>query len=105
MVFGGSAPRGRGTGREAYYFHRFYDFQPDLNTRNPAVKEELMRIMGFWLELGVSGFRMDAVPFVIERKGADVRPTRDYEFLHDMREFLGWRWRHRWKGWRRGSRC
>ena len=74
-----------------YYFHRFYDFQPDLNTHNPAVKEELMRIMGFWLQLGVSGFRMDAVPFVIERKGADVRPTRDYEFLHEMRDFLQWR--------------
>jgi maltose alpha-D-glucosyltransferase / alpha-amylase len=74
-----------------YYFHRFYDFQPDLNTHNPAVKEELMRIMGFWLQLGVSGFRMDAVPFVIERKGADVRPTRDYELLHEMRDFLQWR--------------
>ena len=74
-----------------YYFHRFYDFQPDLNTRNPAVKEELMRIMGFWLQLGVSGFRMDAVPFVIERKGAGVRPTRDYELLHEMRDFLQWR--------------
>lgn len=74
-----------------YYFHRFYDFQPDLNTHNPAVKEELMRIMGFWLQLGVSGFRMDAVPFVIERKGADVRPTRNYELLHEMRDFLQWR--------------
>ena len=76
-----------------YYFHRFYDFQPDLNTHHPAVKEELMRIMGFWLQLGVSGFRMDAVPFVIERKGADVRRTRDYEFLHEMRDFLQWRCR------------
>jgi maltose alpha-D-glucosyltransferase / alpha-amylase len=74
-----------------YYFHRFYDFQPDLNAHNPAVMQELMRIMGFWLQLGVSGFRMDAVPFVIERKGANVRPTRDYELLHDMRDFLQWR--------------
>jgi maltose alpha-D-glucosyltransferase / alpha-amylase len=74
-----------------YYFHRFYDFQPDLNTHNAAVKEELMRIMGFWLQLGVSGFRMDAVPFLIERKGAGVRPTRDYELLHEMRDFLQWR--------------
>jgi maltose alpha-D-glucosyltransferase/alpha-amylase len=76
-----------------YYFHRFYDFQPDLNTHHPAVKEELMRIMGFWLQLGVSGFRMDAVPFVIERKGAGVRPSRDYELLHEMRDFLQWRCR------------
>jgi maltose alpha-D-glucosyltransferase/alpha-amylase len=76
-----------------YYFHRFYDFQPDLNTHHPAVKEELMRIMGFWLELGVSGFRMDAVPFLIERKGPGVTPRRDYELLHEMRDFLQWRCR------------
>jgi maltose alpha-D-glucosyltransferase/alpha-amylase len=74
-----------------YYFHRFYEFQPDLNTHNPAVKDEIMRVMGFWLQLGVSGFRMDAVPFLIERKGANVRPGRDYELLHEMRDFLQWR--------------
>ena len=74
-----------------YYFHRFYEFQPDLNTHNPAVKDEIMRIMGFWLQLGVSGFRMDAVPFLIERKGAKVRPGRDYDLLHEMRDFLQWR--------------
>jgi maltose alpha-D-glucosyltransferase / alpha-amylase len=74
-----------------YYFHRFYEFQPDLNTHHPPVKEEIMRIMGFWLQLGVSGFRMDAVPFLIERKGAKVRPTRDYGLLHEMRDFLQWR--------------
>jgi maltose alpha-D-glucosyltransferase / alpha-amylase len=76
-----------------YYFHRFYDFQPDLNVHNPAVMQELMRVMGFWLQLGVSGFRMDAVPFLIERKGANVRPSRDYEVLHEMRDFLQWRCR------------
>jgi maltose alpha-D-glucosyltransferase / alpha-amylase len=76
-----------------YYFHRFYDFQPDLNTHHPAVKQELMRIMGFWLQLGIAGFRMDAVPFLIERKGANVRPRRDYDLLHDMRDFLQWRCR------------
>ena len=74
-----------------YYFHRFYEFQADLNTHNPAVKDEIMRIMGFWLQLGVSGFRMDAVPFLIERKGANVRPSRDYKLLHEMRDFLQWR--------------
>ena len=75
-----------------YYFHRFYDFQPDLDIHNPAVKEEVMRIMGFWLELGVSGFRVDAVPFVVSRKGAGVRPhIKDYELLHEMRHFLQWR--------------
>ena len=76
-----------------YYFHRFYDFQPDLNPQNPAVTEEIMRIMGFWLQLGVSGFRMDAVPFVIENKGAGVKPGKDFDLLHDMRDFLQWRCR------------
>ena len=53
----------------AWYFHRFYDFQPDLNTSNPHVQAEILKIMGFWIQLGVSGFRMDAVPFVIATKG------------------------------------
>ncbi len=74
-----------------YYFHRFYEFQPDLDTMNPAVRREIMRIMGYWLQLGVSGFRMDAVPFLISSKGADVRPKQDYEMLHAMRDFLQWR--------------
>jgi maltose alpha-D-glucosyltransferase/alpha-amylase len=74
-----------------YYFHRFYEFQPDLNTENPAVRHEILRIMGFWLQLGVCGFRMDAVPFLIASKGAGARPRKDYEFLHAMRDFLQWR--------------
>jgi maltose alpha-D-glucosyltransferase/alpha-amylase len=74
-----------------YYFHRFYEFQPDLNTANPAVQREIMRIMGFWLQLGVSGFRMDAVPFLIEKKGAGIRPWKDYDMLQLMRDFLQWR--------------
>jgi maltose alpha-D-glucosyltransferase/alpha-amylase len=75
----------------AYYFHRFYDCQPDLDTSHPDVQREILRIMGFWLQLGVSGFRMDAVPFLIERKGARVRHTKNYELLHQMRDFLQWR--------------
>jgi maltose alpha-D-glucosyltransferase/alpha-amylase len=74
-----------------YYFHRFYDFQPDLNTQNPQVQEEIRKIMGFWLELGVSGFRMDAIPFVIQTKGTDKKHTERYDMLRDMREFLQWR--------------
>jgi maltose alpha-D-glucosyltransferase/alpha-amylase len=75
----------------SYYFHRFYEFQPDLNTQNPQVQEEIRKVMGFWLELGVSGFRMDAIPFVIERKGPDKKHAPRYEMLRDMREFLQWR--------------
>jgi maltose alpha-D-glucosyltransferase / alpha-amylase len=75
-----------------WYFHRFYDFQLDLNTPNPAVQAEILKIMGFWIQLGVSGFRMDAVPFVISTKGADVKTPRErYDMLRDLREFLQWR--------------
>jgi maltose alpha-D-glucosyltransferase/alpha-amylase len=75
-----------------YYFHRFYKFQPDLNTANPAVQAEILKIMGFWLQLGVSGFRMDAVPFVISEKGAAVRkPQEHYDMLRTFSQFLNWR--------------
>ncbi|HEY2884300.1 MAG TPA: alpha-amylase family protein [Rhizomicrobium sp.] len=75
-----------------WYFHRFYDFQPDLNTDNPEVQAEILKIMGFWIQLGVSGFRMDAVPFVIGTKGADVKkPLEQYDMLRTFREFLQWR--------------
>jgi maltose alpha-D-glucosyltransferase/alpha-amylase len=77
---------------KAWYFHRFYDFQPDLNTSNPRVQAEILKIMGFWIQLGVSGFRMDAVPFVIATKGAKVRtPVEQYDMLRSFREFLQWR--------------
>jgi maltose alpha-D-glucosyltransferase / alpha-amylase len=77
---------------KAWYFHRFYDFQPDLNTSNPEVQAEILKIMGFWIQLGVSGFRMDAVPFVIATKGAKVKKlTEQYDMLRRFREFLQWR--------------
>lgn len=77
---------------KSYYYHRFYDFQPDLNTSNPEVQAEVLKIMGFWLQLGVSGFRMDAVPFVIAEKGAGVRkPREQYEMLRGFSQFLNWR--------------
>jgi maltose alpha-D-glucosyltransferase/alpha-amylase len=75
-----------------YYFHRFYKFQPDLNTSNPLVQAEILKIMGFWIQLGVSGFRMDAVPFVIGTKGAGIKtPREQYDMLRSFREFLQWR--------------
>jgi maltose alpha-D-glucosyltransferase / alpha-amylase len=76
----------------AWYYHRFYDFQPDLNFANPAVRREIHKIMGFWLELGVSGFRVDALPFLIEDKRPDVlAEPKDYRYLEEMRQFLAWR--------------
>ena len=77
---------------KAYYFHRFYEFQPDLNTSNPEVQAEILKIMGFWLQLGVSGFRMDAVPFVIAQKGASIaKPREQYDMLRAFSQFLTWR--------------
>jgi maltose alpha-D-glucosyltransferase/alpha-amylase len=76
---------------KAYYFHRFYAHQPDLNISNPAVREEICRIMGFWLELGVSGFRLDAAPFLIEMKGANSGGEDQYAYLREFRDFLSWR--------------
>jgi maltose alpha-D-glucosyltransferase / alpha-amylase len=76
----------------AWYFHRFYKFQPDLNTANPHVQAEILKIMGFWIQLGVSGFRMDAVPFVIATKGPRVKkPVEQYDMLRSLRAFLQWR--------------
>jgi maltose alpha-D-glucosyltransferase / alpha-amylase len=75
-----------------YFFHRFYDFQPDLDMDNPRVREEVRRIIGFWLQLGVAGFRVDAVPFVLEKppRGRSKRQIH-FEYLREFREFLQWR--------------
>ena len=72
---------------DQYYLHSFYRHQPDLNIANPAVRDEIAKTIGFWLELGVSGFRVDAVPFLIEPPaGVDVGDP--HEFLRDIRRFL-----------------
>ena len=65
---------------KAYYLHRFFAFQPDLNFANPEVREEFRTIMGLWLQLGVGGFRVDAAPFLIELTG--LAQTTDGELAH-----------------------
>jgi maltose alpha-D-glucosyltransferase/alpha-amylase len=76
----------------AYYFHRFHSFQPDLDNAHPDVRLEMRRILSFWLELGVAGFRVDAVPFIVERKGTGVKGPPDDRFLDDMRDYMQWRY-------------
>ena len=77
---------------KAWYLHRFYHHQPDLNIANPAMRDEVKRIMGFWLELGVSGFRLDAAPFLIEHKGIDAADAPDpFDYITAFRAFLSWR--------------
>jgi len=73
---------------KAWYYHRFYDFMPDLNIANPEVKAEIKRIAAFWIQLGVAGFRMDAAPFVIE---ATPAAPKDFDFLTELRAHLQWR--------------
>ena len=71
---------GRTTARRGqWYLHRFYRHQPDLNVANPEVRDEIAQIVGFWLEQGLGGFRVDAVPFLIEPtgcRGRDRGPAR-----------------------------
>lgn len=76
----------------AWYHHRFHHFQPDLNIDNEAVRAEIRRIMGYWLELGVEGFRVDAVPFILETQTPHkVEEKLRFEYLREMRRFLQWR--------------
>ena len=75
-----------------YYLHRFYRHQPDLNVANPAVRDEIAKVMGFWLELGLSGFRVDAVPFFLETlgiDGGDQALPEPHAYLRSLRELLG----------------
>jgi maltose alpha-D-glucosyltransferase/alpha-amylase len=72
---------------QQYYRHTFYKSEPDLELGNPRVREEIERIMEFWLRMGVSGFRVDAVPYMVERaRNADPRDDGHW-LLEDMREF------------------
>ena len=75
---------------DEWYLHHFYKHQPDLNIANPKVQEEISRTLGFWLELGVSGFRIDAVPFLFAKDGVPGDPGvfDPYEYLGDVRNFV-----------------
>jgi trehalose synthase len=74
-----------------YYLHRFYRHQPDLNIANPAVRNEIAKVIGFWLAQGLSGFRVDAVPFLLELQGiagvGDEEDMDPHRYLRDLRAF------------------
>ena len=75
--------------RRQFYFHRFFSHQPDLNYNNPAVHEEIFDVVRFWLDLGVDGFRLDAIPYLYESdegNGEGEPPT--HEFIKDLRAML-----------------
>ena len=72
---------------KSYYWHRFFSHQPDLNYDNPAVREEMWNVMKFWLEIGVDGFRLDAVPYLIEREGTNCENLPEtHEVIRELRK-------------------
>ncbi|HET9496525.1 MAG TPA: maltose alpha-D-glucosyltransferase [Chloroflexia bacterium] len=71
-----------------YYWHRFFSHQPDLNFDNPAVRREMLRVMKFWLDMGLDGFRCDAVPYLIEREGTNCENLPEtHVYLKEVRRF------------------
>ena len=72
-----------------YFWHRFYSHQPDLNYDSPAVRAEMLKVMQFWLDLGVDGFRVDAVPYLFEREGTSCENLPEtHAFLKEIRHFV-----------------
>jgi maltose alpha-D-glucosyltransferase / alpha-amylase len=70
----------------AYYWHRFYSHQPDLNFDNPRVQEAIFKVMDYWLDMGVDGLRLDAIPYLFEREGTNCENLPEtYEFLRKLR--------------------
>ncbi len=74
---------------QQYYWHRFYSSQPDLNYDNPAVREEMLKVAKFWLDLGVDGFRADAVPYLFEREGTNCENLPEtHAYLKELRAYI-----------------
>jgi maltose alpha-D-glucosyltransferase/alpha-amylase len=74
---------------KAYYWHRFYSHQPDLNYDNPLVHKAMLRIIDFWLEMGVDGMRVDAVPYLYEREGTNCENLPEtHQFLKKLRSHM-----------------
>jgi trehalose synthase len=73
-----------------WYLHRFYSHQPDLNVANPDVRDEIAQVVGYWLDQGLGGFRVDAVPFLLEPIGMPEGALQDpHDLLRDLRRFMG----------------
>jgi maltose alpha-D-glucosyltransferase/alpha-amylase len=70
---------------KSYYWHRFFSHQPDLNYDNPAVRDAVWEVMKFWLDMGVDGLRLDAVPYLVEREGTSCENLPE---THDVLKFL-----------------
>ncbi|GIW05251.1 MAG: trehalose synthase [Dehalococcoidia bacterium] len=74
---------------QAYYWHRFYSHQPDLNYDNPRVQQEMIKVVDFWLDMGVDGLRLDAVPYLYEREGTNCENVPEtHAFLRKLRRHV-----------------
>ncbi|HXV64163.1 MAG TPA: maltose alpha-D-glucosyltransferase [Vicinamibacteria bacterium] len=81
---------------KAYYWHRFYSHQPDLNFDNPEVQEEVFKVLDFWMSMGVDGMRLDAVPYLFEREGTNCENLpQTHAFLKKLRSYIDSRHRGR----------
>jgi len=73
--------------RQQYYWHRFFSHQPDLNYRNPEVQNAMLEVVRFWLDIGLDGFRLDAVPYLFERDGTNGENLPEsHEYLKSLRK-------------------
>ena len=81
---------------QAYYWHRFYSHQPDLNFDNPQVRKQILRVLDFWLSMGVDGMRLDAVPYLYEREGTNCENLPEtHKFLKEMRAHIDGKYKDR----------
>ena len=81
---------------KAYYWHRFYHHQPDLNFENPAVRDAVFQVLDFWMEMGVDGMRLDAVPYLFEREGTNCENLPEtHTFLRELRTYIDARYTDR----------
>jgi maltose alpha-D-glucosyltransferase/alpha-amylase len=81
---------------QAFYWHRFFSHQPDLNYDNPEVQEAMMEVIRFWLDMGLDGFRLDAVPYLFEREGTDCENLAEtHEFLKRVRKEVDSKYEHK----------
>ena len=72
-----------------YYWHRFFSHQPDLNFENPRVRQEILDVLKFWMDMGIDGFRADAVPYLFEREDTNCENLPEtHEFLKEIRRFV-----------------
>ncbi|OGO30767.1 MAG: maltose alpha-D-glucosyltransferase [Chloroflexi bacterium RBG_16_56_11] len=81
---------------QAYYWHRFYSHQPDLNFDNPAVRKAIFKVVDFWLGMGVDGLRVDAVPYLYEREGTSCENLPEsHAFLKELRAYIDKKYKNR----------